>query len=140
MWKKITLVLIGIVAVLALGLGTISVAADPAAPLTSGTPTYHIRLGKVLRLLSIRDQAKLEDFLNNAVSSGKLTQEQATQVEQFWTAHHAQFQKRAAVGAVLRIQDEAKLKDLLNQGIASGKITQAQADKITAVWEKLHKS
>jgi polyhydroxyalkanoate synthesis regulator phasin len=138
MWKKIVLIFIGIVALVALALGTISVSADPALPPAPGAPAYHIKLGQVIRLLSIRDQSKLEEFLDNAVTSGKLTQDQAARVEQFWVAHHGQFQKRQVVGAVLRIQDQAKLKDLLNQGMAEGKINQEQADKLTAVWEKLH--
>ena len=138
MWKRVILIALGVAAVAALAFGTITVAADPATPATPGAQSYHLHLAQVIRLLSIKDQAKLGDFLNTQVTNGKITSDQAAQIETFWTNHHVQFQKRAVVGAVLRIQDESKLESLLNQGVASGKITQAQADKIQAVWEKLH--
>ncbi len=142
MWKKITLIAVILAAVAAIALGTITVAAEdsppPTDPATPTTPCYHIKLWQVVRLLSVRGQVRLEEYLATQVTDGKLTTEQAAQVETFWTNHHARFQRRVTVGAVLRIQDESRLTDLLNQGVAEGKITQAQADKIQTVWEAIH--
>lgn len=92
----------------------------------------------LIRLLLVQDEAKVDAFIAKAVEAGKLTNEQAVKVKEFWTAHHAKFARNVILVRLLKAQDESKVQAFLDKAVAAGKIQQAQADKIIQIWEILH--
>jgi hypothetical protein len=140
MLKKILIIGSVVMAVVVLGAFAVpALAADPAGSGPAATQQIS-RVGKAVlmaRLLVIKDEARVDALLTQAVTNDKLTTAQAAKVKAFWTAHHEQFTKGVA-GRLLKVQDEAKLKDFLNQAVSNGKIDQAQADRVIATWEKIH--
>jgi hypothetical protein len=141
MFKKVLIIGSVVLSLMVLGAFAVpALAADPAGSGPAATQQIN-RVGKAVlmaRLLLVRDEAKVDSLLAQAVTNGKLGSAQAEQVKAFWIAHHEQFTKRVAGRALIRVQDEAKLKDFLNKAVSSGKINQTQADKVIAAWEKIH--
>jgi uncharacterized glyoxalase superfamily protein PhnB len=104
--------------------------------LALGTPKA--KIGALVRLLLVQDEAKVDTYIATAVKQGKLTSEQAVKIKDFWTAHHTQFTRRVVVTRLLKAQDETKVKTFLDKAVSAGKIQQAQADKLIKIWEILH--
>ena len=139
--KRIVIIASIVLALLVLGGIAVPVlAADPAG--STPAPTQGTgRIGRAWileRLLLVRDEAKVDALLAKAVENGKISTEQSSKIKSFWTLHHEQAAKRAALRGLARIQDEAQLKTLLDNAVAGGRITSDQAAKITAAWENLH--
>jgi hypothetical protein len=98
-----------------------------------------VNKAKVLvRLLLVQDEAKVDAFIAGAVTSGKLTKDQAGDLKDFWTAHHQQFARNFILKRLLGAQDKAKVKTFLDNAVKAGKIQPAQETKILQVWDILH--
>jgi hypothetical protein len=135
--KKIIAVTCGLLisAVLLFGVMPVAAADSP----TATAATQQAGKGQLLkRILSIQDQAKLEALLAKGVAAGKLTSDQATKIETFWTAHHAQFAKARIMQRILGVKDEAKLKAFLDKAVSAKKITADQEATIITLWETAH--
>jgi hypothetical protein len=140
MLKKILIISSVVMALMVLGAFALPALAAGSTGNGPAATQQISRTGKAIllaHLLLIKDEAKVEALLAQAIVNGKLTTTQAANVKAFWTAHHEQFTKRV-VGRLLRVQDEARLKDFLDQAVSNGKINQAQADRVIAAWEKIH--
>ena len=94
----------------------------------------------LLRLLLVQDEAKVDAFLAQGVSAGKLTTEQEAKIKAFWTQHHTQFAKNVILKRLLSAKDGAKVQAFLDKAVQAGKIKQEQADKILKIWGILHTS
>lgn len=142
MFKKTLAIVCGLLLVSVLAVVVVPVLGADAPGSTQPPATQGIgRIGKavfLVRLLLVKDEAKVDALLAKAEANGKLTEDQVAKLKEFWAAHHEQFTKRVVVHRLLRVQDEAKLKAFLSQAVSNNKISQAQADKIIAVWEKMH--
>ena len=96
------------------------------------------KAGALVRLLLVRDEAKVDSYIAQAVSNGKLTAGQAVKVKDFWTAHHKQFAWNFVLRRLLRAQNESNVKAYLDKAVTNGKLTLDQENKIIQVWEVLH--
>ena len=76
--------------------------------------------------------------MEQAEAAGKITSDQAIEIEQFWTLHHAQFAWNFVLRRLLRAQNESNVKTYLDKAVANGKITVDQENKVVAIWEVLH--
>jgi hypothetical protein len=111
-------------------------AADPG-PTTSGTLTA----GKVrilARLLLVQDEAKVDVYIAKAQTAGKITEEQAAKIKEFWTNHHQQFTRKVVLTRLLWAKDGTKVQAFLDKAVASGKITQEQAGNAMNLWNKVN--
>jgi len=130
-------IIIGAIALVLAVLAIWAVPAFAADPLTStNTPANRIRA--ITRLLLVQDEAKVDTYIATAVEQGKLAADQAVKVKDFWTAHHAQFTRRAVITRLLKAQDKTKVQAFLDKAVAAGKIQQSQADKLIQIWGILH--
>jgi len=77
-------------------------------------------------------------FVSCLKNAGKITADQATAVDNFWTEYHAQFTKAVILRRLLRAKNESNVKAVLDKAVANGKITQTQEDKVIKLWETLH--
>ena len=138
MKKKVIIITSGLLLSAVLLFGVMPVAATDG-PAVTAPVTQQAGKGQLLkRILGIQDQAKLEALIAKAEAAGKLTAEQVTKIEAFWSAHHIQFAKAKVFQRVLGVKDEAKLKDFLGKAVSSKKITPDQAAKIITIWEAAH--
>lgn len=71
-------------------------------------------------------------------AAGKITADQATAVDNFWTEYHAQFTKAVVLRRLLRAQNESNVKAFLDKAVANGQITQTQENNVISLWETLH--
>lgn len=142
MKRKIAIVC-GIVLVLAVITAVWAVpvfAADPSGstpPASQGTQQGN-RIRAVVRLLLVQDEAKVDSLIAQAKDAGKITDEQAVKIKQFWTDHHKQFTRKVIITRLLWANDGTKVQAFLDKGVASGKITSAQAEKLMTLWTSLH--
>ncbi len=51
-------------------------------------------------------------------AAGKITADQATAVDNFWTEYHAQFTKAVVLRRLLRAQNESNVKAFLDKAVA----------------------
>jgi hypothetical protein len=86
----------------------------------------------------VQDQTKAFAYVQQADNAGKITADQATAVENFWTEYHVQFTKAVILQRLLRAQNESNVKAVLDKAVANGKITQTQETNIINLWETLH--
>jgi hypothetical protein len=62
---------------------------DPGSTQQPAQSTEQFARGKLLaRLLMVQDEAKVDAFLANAVSSGKLNEDQAAKIKGLWVNRH----------------------------------------------------
>jgi len=138
MKKKITI--IGAI-LLVLVVATVwAVPAFAADPVESTAPNTH-QVSKVrilARLLLIQDEAKVDAIIAKAQNDGKINEEQAIKIKEFWTNRHQQFLRRVVITRLLWAKDGANVQAFLDKGVAAGKITEGQAVKIMALWTSLH--
>jgi len=137
MKKKILIIGVVLIALVVLTVWAVpTFAADPD-PTTSGTLTA----GKVrilARLLLVQDEGKVDAYIAKAQSAGKITEEQATKIKEFWTNHHQQFTKKVVLTRLLWAKDGTKVQAFLDKAAASGKITQEQAGNAMDLWNKIN--
>ena len=130
-----------LIGVLTLVLVVVAMWAIPAfaAPPQQATQITQANKAKILvRLLLVQDEAKVDAFIAKAEAAGKLTDEQAVKLKDFWTEHHKQFLNRVILGRLLQAKDESKVQAYVDKAVAAGKLQQVQADKIIQIWEILH--
>ncbi len=111
-------------------------AADPG-PVAPGTLTA----GKVrilARLLLVQDEAKVDTYIATAQTAGKITEEQAAKIKEFWTNHHQQFTRKVVLTRLLWAKDGTKVQAFLDKAVASGKITPEQAGSAMTLWNKIN--
>ena len=140
MTKK-KLIIIGIV-VLAI-ITSLAIAIPVFAANSNATPsptqlTPQTRAGALLRLLLVQDQSTAFGYVSQAEAAGKITTDQATAIDSFWTEYHAQFAKAVILRRLLRAQNESNVKAFLDKAVASGQITQTQENNVINLWETLH--
>ena len=129
----LTLIVLAILAVPAL-------AADPSGSTkqpAQGTQRVH-KARVLIRLLTVQDKAKVDAFLAKAMVAGKLTQEQASKVEELWVNHHGHFAKGALLNRLLSVNDLGKVDAFLARAVQTGKLVQRQANKVKQLWQRVH--
>jgi len=137
-WLIIGLVVVALTAVFVVSVPVMAADASPPTPPTQITPAN--KPGALIRLLLIQDQTKAFGYVEQAETAGKITSDQAIEIEQFWTLHHAQFAWNFVLRRLLRVQNESNVKTYLDKAVANGKITVDQENKVLAIWEVLHTS
>jgi hypothetical protein len=135
-WLIIGLVVVALIAVLVVSVPVMAADASPPAPPTQITPAN--KPGAIIRLLLIQDHTTAFGYVEQAEAAGKITSDQAIEIEQFWTLHHAQFAWNFVLRRLLRVQNESNVKTYLDKAVANGKITVDQENKVVAIWEVLH--
>ena len=135
-WLIIGVVVLAIITVLAVAIPVYAATSDATPSPTQLTPAN--KAGALLRLLLVQDQTKAFAYVDQAEAAGKITADQATAVENFWTQYHAQFTKAVVLRRLLRAKDESNVKAFLDKAVANGKITQTQEDNVVKLWETLH--
>lgn len=139
MKRKILIIGSVVLALVVLGMLAVPALAADGVGLTRATQITPSNKARVLvRLLLVQDEAKVDAFIDEAETVGKLNADQAVKVKDFWTAHHEKFAKNAMFKRLLKAQDESKVKAFLGKAVAADKIQQAQADKVIQMWEVLH--
>jgi len=90
MMKKIMVFAIILLVSLVLLVNTLPVLADDSGSTQQpAQSTDQFAKGKFLaRLLMVQDEAKVDAFLANAVSSGKLNEDQAAKIKELWVNRH----------------------------------------------------
>jgi hypothetical protein len=135
-WIIIGLVVVALIAVFVVSVPVMAADASPPTPPAQITPAN--KPGAIIRLLLIQDQTKAFGYVEQAEAAGKITSDQAIEIEQFWTLHHAQFAWNFVLRRLLRAQNESNVKTYLDKAVANGKITVDQENKVVAIWEVLH--
>jgi hypothetical protein len=135
-WLIIGAVVLAIITVLAIAIPVYAATSDATPSPTQLTPAN--KAGALLRLLLVQDQTKAFAYVDQAESAGKITADQATAVENFWTQYHAQFTKAVVLRRLLRAKNESNVKAFLDKAVANGQITQTQEDNVIKLWETLH--
>jgi hypothetical protein len=135
-WLIIGLVVVALVAIFVVSVPVMAADASPPTPPAQITPAN--KPGAIIRLLLIQDQTKAFGYVEQAETAGKITSDQAIEIEQFWTLHHAQFAWNFVLRRLLRAQNESNVKTYLDKAVANGKITVDQENKVLAMWEVLH--
>ena len=140
MFKKkvliIVLVALVVIASFVFAVPALAASSSPPPDPTQITPTN--KPGALIRLLLVQDQTKAFAYIAQAEAAGKLTADQAVEVQNFWTAHHKQFAWNFVLRRLLRAQNENNVKTYLDKAVTNSKITQTQEDKIIRIWEILH--
>ena len=139
--SKKKLMIIGVVALVLIA--TIAVAVPVFAASSYATPsptqlTQKNKAGALLRLLLVQDQTKAFTYVAQAEAAGKITADQATAIDNFWTEYHTQFTKAVVLRRLLKAQNESNVKAFLDKAVANGKITQDQENNVISIWEVLH--
>ena len=125
-----------VIASLVFAVPTLAASASP--PTTPAQITPANKPGALIRLLLVQDETKVDAYIAQAVSNGKITADQAVEVKDFWTAHHKQFAWNFTLRRLLRAQNESNVKTYLDKAVTNGKITQDQENKVLHIWEVLH--
>ena len=94
--------------------------------------------GKLIRLLMVQDESKVDAFLVKAKNDGKITAQQIANIKNIWTNHHAQFAQGSPLARLLQVQDIIKVKAALDKAVGNKRITQQQADRAMDLWQKMH--
>jgi hypothetical protein len=126
------------VLMLSLGLPGICVIAGPGGATGADNAPNGKRRGQLIRLLTVKDEAKVDALLAKAKGEGKITDPQAVNIKRIWTNHHAQFRPGSPVMRLLQAQDVIKVKAALDKAVSNKRITQQQADRAMDLWQKLH--
>ncbi len=126
------------VLMLSLGLPGICVMAGPGGAAGADNSPNGKRRGKLIRLLTVQEEAKVDALLAKAKNDGKITDQQVANIKKIWTNHHAQFKPGSPVMRLLQAQDVIKVKAALDKAIGSGRINRQQADRAMDLWQKLH--
>ena len=132
----VVLVALALIATLVIAVPTVAASASPPANPTQLTPAN--KAGALVRLLLIQDETKIDTYIANAVSAGKITADQAVKIKNFWTAHHKQFIWNFILRRLLTARDENNVKTFLDKAVTNGKMTQDKENKILQIWEILH--
>jgi hypothetical protein len=132
----IGLVILALVTAIAIAVPVLADAANATPAPTQLTPVN--KAGALLRLLLVQDQTKAFAYVSQAEAAGKITADQATAIDNFWTEYHTQFTKAVVLRRLLRAQNESNVKAFLDKAVANGKITQDQENKVISLWEVLH--
>jgi flagellar basal body-associated protein FliL len=135
-WIIIGVVILALITSLAIAIPVFAAESNATPSPTQLTPAN--KAGALLRLLLVQDQTKAFAYVQQAEDAGKITADQATAVENFWTEYHAQFTKAVVLRRLLRAKNEGNVKAVLDKAVANGKITQTQEDKVIKLWETLH--
>ena len=133
-WIIIGVVVLVIITSLAIAIPVFAANATPSP--TQLTPTT--KAGALLRLLLVQDQTTAFNYVSQAEAAGKITADQATAIDNFWTEYHAQFTKAVVLRRLLRAQNESNVKAFLDKAVANAQITVDQENKVIAIWEVLH--
>jgi polyhydroxyalkanoate synthesis regulator phasin len=137
--KKILIIVVASLTLIALLITAVPVLAASSSPLTNPAQiTPANKAGALIRLLLVQDETKVDAYIATAVSNGKLTADQAVKVKDFWTAHHKQFAWNFTLRRLLRAQNESNVKTFLDKVVTNGKMTPEQETKILQIWEVLH--
>ena len=84
--KRIVIMVASLLASMVLVLSTVPVlAAEPGGTLSAQTAPQAAKVKVLLRLLLVQDEAKVDAFLAQGMSAGKLTTEQEAKIKDFWT-------------------------------------------------------
>ena len=132
----IVLVVLALIAAFVISVPVLAADASPPPDPTQITPAN--KPGVLIRLLLVRDQTKAFAYITQAEDAGKLTADQATAVENFWTAHHKQFAWNFTLRHLLAAKNESNVQAYLDKAVTNGKITQEQENKVLAIWEIIH--
>ena len=135
-WIIIGVVILALITSLAIAIPVFAADSNATPSPTQLTPAN--KAGALLRLLLVQDQTKAFAYVQQAEDAGKITADQATAVENFWTEYHAQFTKAVVLRRLLRAQNESNVKAFLDKAVANGKITTEQENKVISLWEVLH--
>ena len=136
--KILIMVLIAVVLVASLVFAVPALAASASPSTDPAQITSANKATALIRLLLVQDEAKVDAYIAQAVTNGKITADQAVQVKAFWTAHHKQFAWNFVLRRLLKAQNENNVKTYLDKAVANGKLTQDQANKVIQIWEILH--
>jgi flagellar basal body-associated protein FliL len=103
--SKKKLMIIGIVALVLIA--TIAVAVPVFAASSNATPnptqlTQKNKAGALLRLLLVQDKTKAFAYVAQAEAAGKISADQATAIDNFWTEYHTQFTKAVVLRRLLK--------------------------------------
>ena len=135
-WIVIGLVVLALVAAFIISVPVLAADASPPPDPTQITPAS--KPGALIRLLLVQDQTKAFAYVTKAEDAGKITADQATAIENFWTAHHKQFAWNFVLRRLLKAQNENNVKTYLDKAVTNNKITQDQENKVLAIWEIIH--
>ena len=135
-WLIIGVVVLAIITVLAIAIPVYAATIDATPSPTQLTPAN--KAGALLRLLLVQDQTKAFAYVEQAEAAGKITTDQATAVENFWTQYHTQFTKAVVLRRLLRAKNESNVQAFLDKAVANGQITQTQETNVIKLWETLH--
>jgi hypothetical protein len=127
--------------VMLLSLGMLGFCAVPSFPqgaADSGQPAEEKKRGKLIRLLMVQDESKVDALLTKAKSDGKINDLQTTNIKNIWVKHHAQFAQGSPLARLLQTQDIIKVKAALDKAAGNKRITQQQADRAMELWQKMH--
>jgi len=126
------------VLMLCLGLPGIYVMAGPGGAAGADNSPNGKRRGRLIRLLTVQEEAKVDAMLAKVKGEGKITDQQVTNIKKIWTNHHAQFAPGSPTMRLLQVQDVIKVKATLDKAVSNKRITQQQADRAMDLWQKLH--
>lgn len=132
----ISSIVLVVIAALAFAVPAMAADVSPTTPPSQITPAN--KPGALIRLLLVQDQTKAFAYVEQAEAAGKLTSDQAIEVEQFWTLHHAKFAWNFVLRRLLKAQDESNVKAYLDKAVSNGKLTVDQENKVIAIWEVIH--
>jgi hypothetical protein len=135
-WLIIGLAALVLIAALVISVPVLAADASPPPDPTQITPAN--KPGALIRLLLVQDQTKAFAYVDQAETAGKITADQATAIENFWTAHHKQFAWNFVLRRLLKAQNENNVKTYLDKAVTNNKITQDQENKVLAIWEIIH--
>src|SRR5271157_325484 len=127
----IVLVALALIAAFVISVPVLAADASPPPDPTQITPAN--KPGALIRLLLVQDQTKAFAYITQAEDAGKLTADQATAVENFWTAHHKQFAWNFTLRRLLAAKNESNVQAYLDKAVTNGKITQDQENKVLAI-------
>jgi hypothetical protein len=139
MRKKIAIIgaiVLAVTVILAWAVPTFAQNRNTAQVVQSSQQSIKSRI--LLRLLLIQDEAKVDTLIAQARDSGKINEEQAGKIKEFWAAHHKQFTKKVVLTRLIWANDGAKVQAFLDKAVAFGKIQPEQAQKLMKLWEYLH--
>ena len=140
MKKRLLIIGVLVLTLMILAVWAVPAFADGAS--NSGQTTQNTRqVNKarlLVRILMIRNEAKVDAFLAKAESAGKLNADQVKNIKQIWTNHHEQFERGSILIRLLKANNGTNVRTVLEKAVAAGKIKQRQADRIMALWQKLH--
>ena len=107
-WIIIGAVVLVLIAAFAIAIPVFAANANATPSPTQLTPAN--KAGALLRLLLVQDQTTAFSYVAQAEAAGKITADQATAIDNFWTEYHAQFTRAVVLRRLLRAQNESNVK------------------------------